>query len=156
MEHGVFADDVTRAVATVFPHDPPRFLARTPHGYHDTAQIREDLRRAGFTDITIDSIDIRSADGTPFLSSGPIRASYDPRDLLDRRIVVKSLEVTRPNLTLIDYGNDDWNWKRALRRKGVTASNKRSRFGEYIVIDTTTTVATVLQDELENSYTLPH
>ena len=67
-----------------------------------------------FTDITIDSIDIRSADGTPFLSSGPIRASYDPRDLLDRRIVVKSLEVTRPNLTLIDYGNDDWNWKRAV------------------------------------------
>ncbi|WP_411278490.1 translocation/assembly module TamB domain-containing protein [Gemmatimonas sp.] len=91
-----------------------------------------------FTDITIDSIDIRSADGTPFLSSGPIRASYDPRDLLDRRIVVKSLEVTRPVITMVDYGNDDWNWKRALRRKGVFASKSTSRFGEFIVIDTTT------------------
>ena len=91
-----------------------------------------------FTDITIDSIDIRSADGTPFLSSGPIRANYDPRDLLDRRIVIKSLEVTRPSITMIDYGNDDWNWKRALRRTGILSSKSRSRFGEYIVIDTTT------------------
>ena len=30
-----FADTVTEALAAVFPHDPPRFLARTPHGYHD-------------------------------------------------------------------------------------------------------------------------
>ena len=29
------------------PHDPPRFLARTPHGYHDVALIREDLSSAG-------------------------------------------------------------------------------------------------------------
>ena len=74
-----------------------------------------------FTDITIDSIDLRTADGTPFLSTGPIRANYDPRDLLDRRIVIKSLEVMRPSITMIDYGNDDWNWKRALRRKAASA-----------------------------------
>jgi translocation and assembly module TamB len=91
-----------------------------------------------FTDITIDSLDIRSPDGTPFLITGPIRATYDPRDLLDRRIVVKSLEVTRPSITMIDYGNDDWNWKRALRRKRALATPSTSRFGEYIVIDTAT------------------
>ncbi len=91
-----------------------------------------------FTDITIDTIDIRSADGTPFLSSGPISVSYDPRDLLDRRIVVKSLDVTRPVITLVDYGNDDWNWKRALKRKGAFASKTQSRFGEFVVIDTAT------------------
>ena len=28
---------VTDAVAALFPGDPPRFLARTPHGHHDTA-----------------------------------------------------------------------------------------------------------------------
>src|ERR1700712_473148 len=53
IEENAFADDVTNAVATVFPHDPPRFLARTPNGYHDVALIRDDLRRAGFTDIQI-------------------------------------------------------------------------------------------------------
>src|SRR5439155_4715139 len=53
IEENAFADEITNAVATLFPHDPPRFLARTPHGYHDVALIREDLSRAGFTDIEI-------------------------------------------------------------------------------------------------------
>lgn len=55
IEENAFADDVTRAVAEVFPHNPPRFLARTPHGYHDIMQIRDDLNRAGFADIKIDT-----------------------------------------------------------------------------------------------------
>jgi hypothetical protein len=37
----------------VFPRDTPRFLARTPQGYHDAALIRSDLSRAGFSDIGI-------------------------------------------------------------------------------------------------------
>lgn len=53
IEENAFADDVTKAVAAVFPHDPPQFLARTPHGYHDIALIRAELGRAGFTDIEI-------------------------------------------------------------------------------------------------------
>ena len=53
IEENAFADAVTHAVAALFAHDPPRFLARTPHGYHDTALIREDLRRAGFSAIDI-------------------------------------------------------------------------------------------------------
>jgi ubiquinone/menaquinone biosynthesis C-methylase UbiE len=44
-----FADTVTTALAAVFPQDPPRFLARTPHGYHDRATIERDLAAGGFT-----------------------------------------------------------------------------------------------------------
>lgn len=40
---------VIEALARVFPDDPPRFLARTPHGYHDAELIERDLRAAGFT-----------------------------------------------------------------------------------------------------------
>jgi ubiquinone/menaquinone biosynthesis C-methylase UbiE len=40
--------EVTAALARVFPLDPPRFMARTPHSYHDEAQIASDLRAAGF------------------------------------------------------------------------------------------------------------
>ena len=39
----------------VFPERPPRFLARTPHGYHDIALIRSDLAKAGFTNVTIET-----------------------------------------------------------------------------------------------------
>jgi len=43
-----FADAVTFGAATVFPDDPPRFLARTPHGYHDERRIAQDLASGGF------------------------------------------------------------------------------------------------------------
>ena len=37
--------------AALFPEDPPRFLARTPCGYHDRPRIERDLRAAGFTSV---------------------------------------------------------------------------------------------------------
>jgi ubiquinone/menaquinone biosynthesis C-methylase UbiE len=49
IEENEFADVVTNALATVFPADPPRFMARTPHGYFDRARIAADLAAAGFT-----------------------------------------------------------------------------------------------------------
>ncbi len=55
IEENVFADDVTNALARIFPNDPPRFLARTPHGYHDTALIRRDLEAAGFARVVIET-----------------------------------------------------------------------------------------------------
>lgn len=55
IEENAFADDVTNALAEMFPDDPPRFLARTPHGYHDTALIRRDLEIAGFSSVTIET-----------------------------------------------------------------------------------------------------
>ncbi|MCX7309757.1 MAG: SAM-dependent methyltransferase, partial [Afipia sp.] len=55
IEENVFADDVTNALAEIFPQDPPRFLARTPHGYHDAALIRRDLEQAGFSGVTIET-----------------------------------------------------------------------------------------------------
>ena len=48
IEENEFADVVTRALKSVFPADPPRFMARTPHGYHDIATIASDVARGGF------------------------------------------------------------------------------------------------------------
>ena len=55
IEDNVFADEVTNALAGLFPNNPPRFLARTPHGYHDTSMIRRDVEAAGFNDIEIET-----------------------------------------------------------------------------------------------------
>lgn len=49
IEENEFADTVTTALETLFPEDPPRFLARTPHGYHDHETIKRDLASGGFT-----------------------------------------------------------------------------------------------------------
>ncbi len=48
IEDNEFADVVTLSLAPLFRDDPPRFLARLPHGYHDLASIRADLGRGGF------------------------------------------------------------------------------------------------------------
>jgi SAM-dependent methyltransferase len=48
IEENQFADTVTTALESVFPTDPPRFLARIPHGYHDRAAIEQDLAAGGF------------------------------------------------------------------------------------------------------------
>lgn len=90
-----------------------------------------------FTDLTIDSLELRESTGKPFLRTGPIRVTYDPRDLLDRRVVIKTLEITRPYIDLVDYGHDDWSWRRALQKRGAKTGGKRGGFGAYIVVDTT-------------------
>lgn len=55
IEDNVLSQDATAALGKMFPDDPPRFMIRTPHGYHDKAVISADLERAGFRDITIET-----------------------------------------------------------------------------------------------------
>jgi SAM-dependent methyltransferase len=55
IEENIFADDVTNALARIFPGDPPRFLARTPHGYHDKDLIRGEVEGAGFSGVAIET-----------------------------------------------------------------------------------------------------
>ena len=65
IEHNEFADAITRELAQLFPSSPPRFLARTPHGYHDGARIEADLAAAGFGDVRIEVLAARSRADSP-------------------------------------------------------------------------------------------
>lgn len=67
IEENIFANDVTDALARMFPQDPPRFLARTPHGYHDTALIRSELADAGFSRVLIETRAEQSRASSPRL-----------------------------------------------------------------------------------------
>jgi len=81
-----FADVVTQALAVIFPNDPPRFMARTPHGYHDVEQIREQLRAAGFAEIAIHAVGEKSKAPSPrdaavgFCEGTPLRNEIEARD----------------------------------------------------------------------------
>jgi len=57
IESNVFADVITQAAVAEFPDDPPMFLARTPHGYHDVELISADVKAAGFSDISIETLE---------------------------------------------------------------------------------------------------
>jgi ubiquinone/menaquinone biosynthesis C-methylase UbiE len=85
IEENIFADDVTNALAAFFPNDPPRFLARTPYGYHDTALIRSDLVKAGFTDVAIETREAQSRAASPrqpalaYCQGTPLRNEIEAR-----------------------------------------------------------------------------
>lgn len=52
-----FTQEVTSALEKIFPDDPPRFMARTPHGYWDQKAIRDELLAAGFRSIAIETLE---------------------------------------------------------------------------------------------------
>jgi hypothetical protein len=91
IEANEFAHLVTGAAAAVFPEDPPRFLARTPHGYHDVELIREELGNAGFARISITTLEKTSRASSPrhpavaYCQGTPLRHEIEARDasLLD-------------------------------------------------------------------------
>jgi SAM-dependent methyltransferase len=70
IEENEFADVVTRALEAIFPKDPPRFMARVPHGYHDRALIESDLARGGFHEtIELKILPARSRAASPRIAA---------------------------------------------------------------------------------------
>ena len=87
IEENEFADTVTNAVASRFPADPPRFLARTPHGYHDIPTIARDVANGGFAaPPRIDTIAARSRAASfrdpavAYCEGTPLRNEIEKRD----------------------------------------------------------------------------
>lgn len=82
-----FADTVTTALESLFPQDPPRFLARTPHGYYDHPTIARDLAQGGFTkSAQIVTVAARSQAQSPqvpaiaYCQGTPLRSEIEARD----------------------------------------------------------------------------
>jgi SAM-dependent methyltransferase len=85
IEDNEFADVVTEALAEMFPNDPPLFMARTPHGYHDLEKIRGELKAAGFADVAVDTVMERSRAPSPrdvaiaYCQGTPLRGEIESR-----------------------------------------------------------------------------
>lgn len=87
IEDNEFADTVTSALQTFFPRDPPRFLARTPHGYYDKDTIARDLAAGGFTArpeiVTLAARSRADSHKTPaiaYCQGTPLRNEIEARD----------------------------------------------------------------------------
>jgi SAM-dependent methyltransferase len=87
IEENEFADSVTTALESVFPDDPPRFMARTPHGYYHVATIERDLASGGFVaSPRIDTVAARSRAPSPrvpaiaYCQGTPLRNEIEARD----------------------------------------------------------------------------
>ena len=87
IEENEFAHTVTEALESLFPRDPPRFLARAPHGYSDRAAIEQDLKHGGFLESPhISTVAARSQAASPqipaiaYCQGTPLRTEIEARD----------------------------------------------------------------------------
>jgi SAM-dependent methyltransferase len=86
IESNEISDLVTRGAAAVFPDDPPMFLARTPHGYHDVRKIGADLVAARFSDVAGETLEKISSAPTArhaaigYTQGTPLRNEIEERD----------------------------------------------------------------------------
>ena len=87
IEANEFADTVTTALAAMFPDDPPRFMARIPHGYSDRATIARDLASGGFSNAPrFDTLTARSRAesardvAVAYCQGTPLRNEIEARD----------------------------------------------------------------------------
>lgn len=87
IEENEFALVVIETLAQMFPADPPQFMKRVPHGYHDTATIRRDLSGGGFLEQPeIQTVAVRSHAASAripamaYCQGTPIRSEIEARD----------------------------------------------------------------------------
>ena len=87
LQHNEFAETVTLALGRLFPSDPPRFLARGPHGFYDIDALMGDLGRAGFTRLPeVETVAARSRASSPsipavaYCQGTPLRTEIEARD----------------------------------------------------------------------------
>jgi SAM-dependent methyltransferase len=89
-ESSPFPAALLNAVRSLFPDDPPDFLGRVPHGYHDADALRRDVESVG---MTVDSLEHTSLPGAApsadvlaegYCLGSPLRFELDRRGDLDQ------------------------------------------------------------------------
>jgi len=87
IEESEFSATITDSLARMFPDNPPRFMARVPHGYHDAATISRDLAQGGFAaKPEIAAVTARSRAASPripaiaYCQGTPLRSEIEARD----------------------------------------------------------------------------
>ncbi len=83
---------VVASVHAMFPDDPPTFLERIPHGYHDPDALRADVEAGGLVDVHVEPVALRgTAESAGRLGEGyglgsPLRFELDKRGDLDELV----------------------------------------------------------------------
>jgi SAM-dependent methyltransferase len=86
IEANEFAACTRDVLRTRFPDDPPLFMTRTPHGYHDADRIQDELGRAGFGGVSIELVEHVSRApsahdaATAYCQGTPWRSEIEARD----------------------------------------------------------------------------
>ena len=88
------------------------------------------------TGVTIDSLELRDDEDSLFFAAGRIGLSYDPRDLVDRRLYFRRIDLEHPAIVLRQHENWKWNYKKLFRMGGPSKPRGPERgFGDFVILD---------------------
>jgi len=90
------------------------------------------------TGATIDSLEIRDADDSVFVATGRVTVAWDPRDLLDRRVLLSAVRVEHPFVHVRKGEDGVWNFRRIFPSGPPKPPRTQPGFGDFIVADTAT------------------
>jgi len=85
VEENEFIATACATLAEIFPADPPRFMQRTPHGYHDLDVIAGQLKTAGFSGVDTETVSLASNAASArdaaigFCQGNPLRGEIEMR-----------------------------------------------------------------------------
>jgi ubiquinone/menaquinone biosynthesis C-methylase UbiE len=108
VEANSFAQAVHEALAVVLEGEPPAFVTRVPHGYHDPDRMRADLEAAGFSGVVVEPVEMESRAESAMdvavakCQGTPIRAEIEARRPGDLERV--TAEVAREVARLLGEG----------------------------------------------------
>jgi translocation and assembly module TamB len=110
-------------------------LPKLIHGHVYIGRLGGNL----FSELTIDSVDVRDQQGEIFVATGPLAVRYDVRDLFDQRIAIQRVDVAHPVVQLIHYPDGAWNFEKLFGGSAPGPKTSHARgFGDYIVINNAT------------------
>jgi translocation and assembly module TamB len=90
--------------------------------------------------LAVDSVAIRDKRGELLASTGRVTVSYNWRDLVDYRILIRRARLEHPYVHLIQHENGVWNFNDIFAKAGpAKPKNAAARgIGDYIVLDSVT------------------
>jgi translocation and assembly module TamB len=89
-----------------------------------------------FTGVTIDSLELRDDEDSLFVATGRVKLEYDIRDIVDRRLHFRRVDVEHPVVVMRQHENWSWNFKRMFASSTQSPPRGPERgFGDYVVID---------------------
>jgi translocation and assembly module TamB len=90
-----------------------------------------------FTGMTIDSVEIRDRNDSLFVAAATVRLEYDPRDLLDRRVLLRAVRLGRVTANIFEDSVGMFNFRRIFPSgpPGPAQEAPRLAWGQFIKLE---------------------
>lgn len=87
-----------------------RVVGRAVHGRLVLGKVSGSF----LTDFAVDTAAIIGPDDSVFIATGPLHVTYDPRDLIDGRVIARSVELQHPFFVIRKENDNTWNYDKVF------------------------------------------